>query len=484
MRKSEPDSAIESPIPFRAGSNGEFAPLPETDMDRRAEAAYRALVDERARKLGVSRRDFVRSACGTTAALFVINQTYGCGAHHYAVDAPATVDKDVACAKLAGDPFVFDVQTHHVELSRDWHELNFLAQAIEGAPYPGCGEATRLACWSADHYIREIFVKSDTAVACLTLFPGRLPKDRPLRDEEAAATRELVDRLARSPRLLIHGMVNPELGAAQLDDMQRMKESSRVNAWKVYTQMNAWRLDDDKIGTPFLERARALGVRIVCAHKGLSFPDIAGVGGHEYGSPADIGPAAKRFPDINFLVYHAGYEPGGTEGPYHPDGQGIDRLIRSMRDAGVGPGANVYAELGSTWRLLMTLPVDAAHALGKLFLHVGQDNVLWGTDSLWFGTPQPQIEAFRAFEIPTELQEKHGYPALTPALKAKVLGLNAARVYGVDPTAARCAIREDDLAKRKAENDHRPLPRLGPVGPATRRDFIALFKKHLAGGVL
>ncbi len=81
--------------------------------------------------------------------------------------------------------------------------------------------------------------------------------------------------------------------------------------------------------------------------------------------------------------------------------------------------------------MLMSKPHEAAHALGKLFKYVGQDNVLWGTDSIWYGSPQDQIQAFRAFQIAESLQEAQGYPAITDTLRAKVFGLNAARVYGV-----------------------------------------------------
>ena len=52
--------------------------------------------------------------------------------------------------------------------------------------------------------------------------------------------------------------------------------------------------------------------------------------------------------------------------------------------------------------------------LGKLLLAVGEDNVLWGTDSIWYGSPQPAIDAFRAFQIPADLRERYGYPELTP----------------------------------------------------------------------
>ena len=60
---------------------------------------------------------------------------------------------------------------------------------------------------------------------------------------------------------------------------------------------------------------------------------------------------------------------------------------------------------------------------------MGTSNVLWGTDSIWYGSPQPQIEAFRVFEITPEYQDRFGYPALTPEVKRQILGRNAARLY-------------------------------------------------------
>ncbi|MBZ0237123.1 MAG: amidohydrolase [Deltaproteobacteria bacterium] len=483
MRKSQPDGPLESPIPFHAGSNGELAPRPVTAAERRAEETYRRLVDENARRTGLTRRDFVMSACGSAAALLVINQLAGCkgnrgGARPYDVRPEAALDPGAACAALAGTQFVFDVHTHHVDLVRDWPERNPLAGAMRGDRQGGCGEADRLACWSAEHFVREVFVKSDTSVAALTMFPGLTVDARPLFDREAAATRELVDRLARSPRLVVHGMVSPDLGPGQLDEMQRMKEESKVVAWKVYPQYGGWRLDDPALGFPFLERARELGVRLVCAHKGITFPEV--VGPAKFGSPDDMGPAAKAFPDLAFLAYHSGYEPGVVEGPYDPAGGGVDRLVRSVRDAGIGPGGNVYADLGTTWRLLMTKPVEAAHVLGKLLVALGPDNVLWGTDALWHGTPQGQIEAFRAFAIPVALQEAHGYPALTPELKAKILGLNGARVYGVDVAATRCAITADALEQARVEHGAHPEPRTGNVGPRTHAEHMAGIEHELA----
>src|SRR5213078_5348181 len=140
----------------------------------------------------------------------------------------------------------------------------------------------------------------------------------------------------------------------------------------------------------------------------------------------------------------------------------VDRLVRSLRDAGIEPGGNVYAELGSTWRAVMGDPDQAAHVLGKLLLAVGEDNVLWGTDSIWYGSPQDQIQAMRTFQIGAELREKHGYAEMTPQLKAKIFGLNAAKVYGVKPV----------LHKASAERD----PHFMTYGPKTRRDFFEFLR--------
>jgi hypothetical protein len=139
-------------------------------------------------------------------------------------------------------------------------------------------------------------------------------------------------------------------------------------------------------------------------------------------------------------------EPG--EGAYDATGPaaGTDRLVRSLDEAAVRPGSNVWAELGSTWFVLLRRPEEAAHVLGKLLLAVGEDRVLWGTDSVWYGPAQPLVDAFRAFRIPESYRERFGYPELTPAVKAKILGLNAAALYGVDPAAAQRRAREDDLA--------------------------------------
>ncbi len=91
--------------------------------------------------------------------------------------------------------------------------------------------------------------------------------------------------------------------------------------------------------------------------------------------------------------------------------------------------------------------------------------MLWGTDSIWYGSPQDQIQAFRAFEIAPQFQERFGYPALTPEIKAKILGGNAARLYGVDPLTVPCRFEpaELDSLRRESALDNRAY---GPTTPA------------------
>ena len=151
---------------------------------------------------------------------------------------------------------------------------------------------------------------------------------------------------------------------------------------------------------------------------------------------------------------------------------GVNRLIASLVGSGIGPGQNVYAELGTTWWSLMGSPEQAAHVLGKLLVHLGEDNVLWGTDAVFYGSPQGQIQAFRAFQISEQFQEQFGYPALTDDIKRKVLGLNALRLHDVDPITAPCPFTREDLERIRAT-----LPAgsaaTGPRDTTQMRAFVA-----------
>jgi predicted TIM-barrel fold metal-dependent hydrolase len=226
-----------------------------------------------------------------------------------------------------------------------------------------------------------------------------------------------------------------------------------------------------------IEKARSLGVRNICVHRGLPF----GQPSYEHSTCSDIGPIAKRFSDMRFLIYHSGFVSNAAEGPYNERrADGVDRLVRSARENGIGAGGNIYPELGSTWRFLMRDPNQAAHTLGKLLAQFGENNLLWGSDSIWYGSPQDQIQAFRTFQISSEFQNRFAYPAITPKLRAKIFGLNAAKVYGIDLNEVLQRAATDHIGTQRAEYRTAPDPHFLTFGPKTRREFLDLLR--MAGG--
>ena len=89
------------------------------------------------------------------------------------------------------------------------------------------------------------------------------------------------------------------------------------------------------------------------------------------------------------------------------------------------------------------------HLIGKNVQYYGSDHVIWGTDCLWWGSPQWAIDLLKRFQISDKLCQKFGYQKITKEDKAKIFGLNAARVYGIDVKEKRKALPGDSLEKIK-----------------------------------
>ncbi len=472
------------PIKIDSTSNGEFRPVPVTRTVAQAKALAALRIADNAKRMGVARRGFLQSLCGAATTLLTLNEAFATAGNRggaFSLPPEGAFEPAAAAETLAGNgEFIFDVQTHMVDPAGKWRRGRgkYWEEILANFPQGSCGEADPVDCFSADYFIREVFLDSDTDLAVLSFVP-ELPDDNPLSLEEAQRTRVLVDALESAHRLLLHGMVVPNAGPEDYDPLEAMAlavERWPIAAWKCYTQWGpqgvGWRLDDPEVGIPFIEQARRLGVRNICIHKGLSFSGFP----REFANCEDVGRAARLYPDMNFIVYHSGFEVDRPEGPYDPARaeRGVDSLIKSVLDNEIAPNSNVYAELGSTWRFVMRDPTTAAHLLGKLLLYVGEDNVLWGTDSIWYGSPQDQIQAFRSFQIADELIERHGYPPLAPPLKAKVFGLNGAHVYGVDPALVRRKAETDAIGRRRAAYLERTRPSFATYGPKTLSEFEAL----------
>jgi predicted TIM-barrel fold metal-dependent hydrolase len=471
------------PIEFGPCSNAEFDPEPALPaVLQETIRRTRDLAETNARLLGMSRREFLLSACGAAATFLVLDActreehladpsvTTSSPGGGYSISPTGPLEPGSAFKDLGGEEFVFDIQGHLLE-----YELNPVLNGQEfwqAFPQKGCGEDDPRACYSIEHFLELMFLRSDTnmlVLSALPIYPERSPQSHQVMD----LTRRIAEGLCRDERVLLHAQALPNVGRpeAALEAMEDVVQRYPVVAWKTFTHFpdgffndgNGWWLDDHdpaarQVGERFIRKAVDLALPTICIHKGLSL-------GSQYGSPEDVGPVAKRHPDASFVIYHSGFEAGVAEVPYTRATRhlGTNRLIASMRKAGIRPNENVYAEIGTSWWFVMRYPTQAAHFLGKLLKYVGEDNVLWGTDCLFYGSPQPMIQAMRAFQISEEFQERYGYPRLTKEIKAKILGLNGAKLYDVTPNTERC-----EFTRKELERLRRTLPgRNGALGPRT-----------------
>jgi len=445
----------EVPLPTRLVSNEEFAPLPQTAAQREVEARILAAAGRLAPRLGLSRREFLRTSGGMAASLLAMNAVFG---RFFAV---TEVEAAEPSASKSDPSFIFDVQLHYVGTGYDptdaeadrkgavskgaLRRLRTRAQQMNPALASDTGTMADLS-WQ--NFIKEVFLDSETAIGLISTPPGPYPQEAVVPPKEMTHIRDEINRITQSRRMLAHGLVTPQLGRTDLDFMQLQAETLKVDAWKAYTGScpkgfdRGWFLDDEKIAYPMLEQARKLGVRRLCVHKGLPLGPIV-----DYNHPRDLIQAAKDFPDIDFLVYHSGLQSVQAPTPSGEVPWTTEFCAMKKKEPGI---RNIYMELGSTFaQLVTTNPTACAHLLGQMIDAFGADHVLWGTDSIWYGTPQWQIEAFRRFEIPDALLEKHRYAPLTRAVKEQIFGLNAARMFGVDVNAKRNELPADYLSRIK-----------------------------------
>ncbi|MDX2167940.1 MAG: amidohydrolase family protein [Deltaproteobacteria bacterium] len=452
----------ELPFPLSDVSNGEWCPRPPSPAQV---AAYHRLIEEadrRAARLGLSRRQFLRTAAGTATAFMVLNEVHGLAASGDAAVLPVTAeqcdDPQAARELFSKDYFVVDVQLHHVDLERYNTPLLAFLRFLE----PQLSADERLQHLSQLNMVKEVFVDSDTAVGVISGVPNGVP----LPVDTMAQTRDLVNALAGSPRALSQAMCDPRTppgSQTALDSLERQVRELGAVALKCYTGNGAWWLDDEQVAYPMLEEATRLGLRVVNVHKGL--PSLLGEMAETYVQSRDLPKVSYDWPRLEFVAYHSGYFQGVGIGEF----LGVVNSIRGRR--------NVHAEIGSAFALaFLESPASAAHLVGSLLKALGPERIVWGTDSIWWGSPQWQIQAFKTLTIPPAMQEEFGYPALDEHAKRRILGLNAARLYRIQPSERRCAIDADRLsAARQALGGPEATRSLLAYGPRTRRDFLRIW---------
>jgi hypothetical protein len=475
-----------SPIPTQVVSNGEYNPIPQTEKQKQVEARIIRLADDFGRNHGMNRRQFLASTAGMAAAFIAMNDVFG---PIYNVARAEATDPGVADARASSlaKQFIFDCQTHFVrdDYKTDITGITKFAKAHWNPDMEGEITLDRL---KFSNYIKEIFVDSDTDVVILSGSPVDDDVNLFLTNDQIASARKSVNTVAGSRRMLAHGIIQPK-SEGWLDDVDYAIEELGVDSWKGYTigdpifqtkKQSQWRLDDEELVYPFYEKIISAGINTVCIHKGLMPADYktSWPGLWEHATVSDLGKAAKDWPGINFVIYHSAMRPF-IELP--------DASLKEFEDAGridwvtdlaeipakFGV-SNVYAELGTCFaNTSVTHPRLAAAMLGTLIRGLGSDKVIWGTDSVWYGSPQWQIEALRRLEVPEDLREKYGYAPLGAAdgpVKSAIFSGNAARLYDVDVEAAVGAISMDQISTVKAayreSNEGRSNLRYGYVAKA------------------
>jgi predicted TIM-barrel fold metal-dependent hydrolase len=461
-------AAFPSPVPTQIVSNGEFNPLPQTPEQRRVEARVKELADTLAPRHGLDRRRFLASAAGMAAAFLAMNEVFG---RVFEVSPAEAAQPGVAAARadaLAGQ-FIVDCQTHFVRDDFQQAGLLGLAKYAKQHWNPALVGENTLARFKFENYVQEVFVDSDTKVALLSGAPFDDPTWDLLSNDQIAAARAAINRIAGSRRLLAHAVFTPKK-PGWMDEVDRAIAQLRPDSWKGYTIGDPlfpsklgsfWRLDDDKVAYPFYEKIVKAGITTVCIHKGLLPADYekSWPGVWEYATVNDLGKAARDWPQVNFVIYHAALRaflepPDAALAEFEQTGR-----IKWATDLAEIPAkhgvSNVYAEIGTAFaNSAVANPRFAAALIGTLVRGLGADHVIWGTDSVWYGSPQWQIEAMRRLEIPEDMRRQHGFAPLGPAdglVKTAIFSGNAARLYRLDLKAAQGEITRDKLVALRAE---------------------------------
>jgi predicted TIM-barrel fold metal-dependent hydrolase len=443
---------LESPIPTQAISNEEFYPPPQTEDQRKVEQIINDLADKKSRKLGMDRRQFLRTSCGMATAFVAMNQVFG---NFFEVAEAETWEPAAYDERWPKNQFIMDVQTHHV---RDGVALPF--RDYEFLKDLGVKLKSDKESYNFNTFVKEIFLDSDTVMCVISGVPGK-DEGGVLPSSLMAQSRDRINDVAGSVRALCQSNCAPNHYASRQQLFERMEMEAKTykhSSWKLYPHTTPrgstgqpWWLDDEKLVYPFYDQARKLGIKVISVHKG--FPTTGQH--HQYAHPRDVKKAALDNPDLTFVIYHSAFKadmaPGGKlNTPIGQDGS-FEWTADFVRDRKQNPKmTNVYAEIGSSFGLAASMqPELAGHLMGQLLGSFGADHVIWGTDSLWWGSPQWQIEAFRRFQIPETMQKKFGYKPITARDKEKIFGLNAARIYKIDIKEKRKAIPQDYMSRIK-----------------------------------
>ncbi len=462
-------AAARTPVPMQIVASDEYLPTPQTPGQRQVQARLQDMADTLGRKQGLGRRRFFQSAAGLAAAFVAMNETYG---NLFGASRAEAADPAQANARAAGlrGQFIMDMHTHF--LRDDTRLVNFVAgrEAVGRRGWnPALAERPQtLEDLKFANYFKEIFLDSDTKIALISSSPSEEPRDWFLTNEQMAAARAKVNDQAGSKRMFAHGIFTPGR-PGWLDDLDAAL-ALKPDSVKGYTVGDnthkdraryPWRMDDEKIVYPGYGRMLKAGVRNVCVHKGLFSAAVEARFPHllPFARVDDVAKAAQDWLGLNFIIYHSAYrhvggDPEQALAEFESTGRSswVSDLAEIPARAGV---SNVYGDLGQLFaHSTVSQPRLAAALLGILVKGLGADHVVWGSDAVWTGSPQWQIEGLRRIEIPDDMQRRHGFTPLGEAdgpVKRAILGENSARLYGVEVKRASLEMQSDRFAALKQQ---------------------------------
>jgi predicted TIM-barrel fold metal-dependent hydrolase len=225
-------------------------------------------------------------------------------------------------------------------------------------------------------------------------------------------------------RVILNGSFDPrhgEDGPLGLNALRRAKAQYDIKGVKLYTAewdkgSRGWKLSDPA-AYPFFEECERLGITNIHVHKG---PTIWPLDRDAF-DVADVDHVATDFPGLTFIVEHCG----------------LPRLEDFCWIA--TQETNVWGGLAVVMPFIHSRPRYFAEVMANLLYWLGPDKLTFASDyALW--TPGWLIEKFMAFELPPDLEAEFGVK-LTLETKEKILGLNAARLYGIDVEAKKEQLR-------------------------------------------
>ncbi|MDG2267723.1 MAG: amidohydrolase [Alphaproteobacteria bacterium] len=443
---------LDLPIPTQIVSNGEYLPPSQSNVQKQVEALTVEMADKNAKHLNMSRRQYLQTSCGMATAFLAMNQIYGGGV--FKVNEAEARDPEMMLERTARveGQFIFDDQTHFLRDDFPHEAILGLGEFAAEHWNPKLKEeGLSLTRYKFENYIAELWYRSDTKMSLLSGAPFDDPSWWLLHNDQIVAARDMVNDFAGSQRMLGHTVITPGQDG-WMDEVDRAIEVLKPDSWKSYTigdplspSKYPWRLDDEELMYPFYEKAvkaaRNGGPKAtICIHKGLLPPDYetSFKGVWQYATVDDVPKAAQDWPEMNFVIYHSALRPF-LELPDQAwnEFEESGGYIKWASDLAAIPEkygvTNVYGEIGSTFaNSAVAHPRFCAAFIGTLVKGMGADHVVWGSDTVWYGSPQWQIEAMRRLEVPEDMQKKYGLPALggeNSLTKQAIFGLNSARIY-------------------------------------------------------